>query len=116
MPFGAAAVAARGHGAELVDPRPFAVGSIARTFEAYPAIGPVLPAMGYGDAQVAELRETIDRADADVVLIGTPIDLRRLIELSKPALRVTYSLREIGSPTLVDALREAGLAGRPVAT
>ena len=116
MPFGAAAVAARDHGAELVDPRPFAVGSIARTFEAYPSIGPVLPAMGYGDEQIAELRETIERADADAVLIGTPIDLRRLIELSRPALRVTYSLREIGSPTLADALREAGLAGRPVAT
>ncbi len=116
MPFGAAAVAARDHGAVLVDPRPFAVGSIARAFEAYPGIGPVLPAMGYGDAQVAELRQTIDRADADVVLIGTPIDLRRLIDLSKPALRVTYSLREIGSPTLADALREAGLAGRPVGT
>jgi predicted GTPase len=116
MPFGAAAVAARDHGAELVDPRPFAVGSIARTFEAYPSIGPVLPAMGYGDEQIAELRETIERADVDAVLIGTPIDLRRLIELSRPALRVTYSLREIGSPTLADVLREAGLAGRPVAT
>jgi predicted GTPase len=113
MAFGAATVAARDHGAELVDPRPFAVGSIARTFEAYPSIGPVLPAMGYGDEQIAELRETIERSDADVVLIGTPIDLRRLIELSKPALRVTYSLRELGSPTLADALREAGLAGRP---
>ena len=113
MAFGAAAVAARDHGAELVDPRPFAVGSIARTFEAYPSVGPVLPAMGYGDEQIAELRETIERTDADVVLVGTPIDLRRLIDVSKPALRVTYSLREIGSPTLADVLREAGLAGRP---
>jgi len=115
MAFGAATVAAREHGAELVDPRPFAVGSIARTFETYPSIGPVLPAMGYGDAQVAELRETIERADADVVLIGTPIDLRRLMGISKPAVRVTYSLREVGSPTLAEVLREAGLAGRPVA-
>ncbi len=114
MPYGAAALAAREHGAELVDPRPFAVGSIAETFARFPHIGPVLPAMGYGDDQVEELRETIERSDADVVLIGTPIDLRRLIALDKPALRVTYGLREVGTPTLGDLLRGEGLIGQPI--
>src|SRR5262249_48379044 len=80
MGFGAAVLAAQQHGAaELVDPRPFALGSIARAFEQYPHLGRVLPAMGYGDAQVEELRETIARSDADLVLIGTPIDLPRLV-------------------------------------
>jgi predicted GTPase len=110
MTYGAAVLAAKQHGAaELVDPRPFAVGSIARTFEAYPHVGELLPAMGYGDDQVADLRETISRSDAELVLIGTPIDLRRLIELDKPALRVTYRLQEVGEPTLADVLAEHGL-------
>ena len=78
MTYGAAVLAAQANGAaEIVDPRPFAVGSIARRFEKYPHIGALLPAMGYGDEQMAELRETIERSDADLVLIGTPIDLRR---------------------------------------
>ena len=86
MAYGAAVLAAQAAGAaELVDPRPFAVGSIAQTFERFPHLGRVLPAMGYGDAQVEELRETIARSDADLVLIGTPIDLRRLISFDKPA-------------------------------
>src|SRR5205823_3807279 len=85
MGFGAAVLAARANGAELVDPRPFAVGSIAEAFRTWPAIGPLLPALGYGELQVEELRETIARCDADVVLIGTPIDLRRLIDFDKPA-------------------------------
>jgi predicted GTPase len=110
MPYGAAVLAAKQYGAaDLVDPRPFAVGSIADTFKAYPHMGDLLPAMGYGDEQIQELRETIARSDAELVLIGTPIDLRRLIELDKPALRVTYRLQEVGEPTLSDVLAEKGL-------
>src|SRR2546421_685286 len=114
MTYGAAVLAAKVNGAaELVDPRPFAVGSIAETFEAYPHVGALLPAMGYGRRQTEELRETIARSDADLVLIGTPIDLRRVIELDKPALRVTYRLEEIGEPTLADVLAEHGLIETP---
>jgi predicted GTPase len=114
MTYGAAVLAAKASGAaELVDPRPFAVGSIAETFEAYPHVGALLPAMGYGRRQMEELRKTIARSDADLVLIGTPIDLRRLIELDKPALRVTYRLQEIGEPTLAAVLAEHGLVGAP---
>src|SRR5436305_5013248 len=107
MTYGAAVLAAEQYGAaSLVDPRPFAVGSIAQTFEDYPNVGTLLPAMGYGREQMDDLRETISCSDADLVLIGTPIDLRRLIELDKPALRVTYRLQEIGEPTLADVLAE----------
>jgi predicted GTPase len=114
MRYGAAVLAARAHGAaELVDPRPFAVGSIRETFEAYPHVGALLPAMGYGNGQIEELRETIERAKADLVLIGTPIDLRRLIDFRTPALRVTYRLEEIGEPTLADVLADSGLIGAP---
>src|SRR5256714_14224401 len=110
MTYGAAVLAAKQHGAaELVDPRPYAVGSIAETFERYPNVGPLLPAMGYGKQQMKDLRETIHRCDADLVLIGTPIDLRRLIDFGKPALRVTYKLQEMGEPTLKDVLAEKGL-------
>jgi predicted GTPase len=112
MTYGAAVLAAEAHGAaELVDPRSFAVGSIAKTFEEYPHVGRLLPAMGYGREQVEELRETIARSDAELLLIGTPIDLRRIIELDKPALRVTYRLEEIGEPTLATVLTERGLIG-----
>jgi predicted GTPase len=110
MTYGAAVLAAKQHGAaELVDPRPFAVGSIAKTFEDYPEVGTLLPAMGYGDEQVRDLRETIERTDADLVLIGTPIDLRRVVDFDRPALRVTYGLQEVGEPTLADVLAEKGL-------
>ncbi len=110
MTYGAAVLAAKQHGAaELVDPRPFAVGTIAETFEQYPNVGTLLPAMGYGRKQMDDLRETIERSDAELVLIGTPIDLRRLIDLDKPALRVTYKLQEMGEPTLKDVLVEKGL-------
>ena len=110
MEYGAAVIAARAHGAaEIVDPRPFAVGSIAEAFEEYPRTGPVLPAMGYGRQQIDDLRATIERSDAEVVLIGTPIDLRRLIDFDKPALRVSYRLEEIGEPTLADVLARYGL-------
>jgi predicted GTPase len=110
MTYGAAVLAARANGAaELVDPRPFAVGSIARTLEEWPHIQGLLPAMGYSDEQMDDLRQTIERSDADVVLIGTPIDLRRVIDFDKPALRVTYRLEELSSPTLADLLAERGI-------
>ena len=110
MTYGAAVLAAKAGGAsELIDPRPFAVGSIKETFAKYPHMTQLLPAMGYGRKQMEELRETIERSDADLVLIGTPIDLRRVIELDKPALRVTYSLQEIGEPTIAQLLAERGI-------
>src|SRR5213595_2523464 len=109
MTYGAAVLAAKANGAaELIDPREAAVGSIAQTFEDYPNVGALLPAMGYGREQMDDLRETISRSDADLVLIGTPIDLRRLIELDKPALRVTYCLQEL-EPALADILSERGI-------
>jgi predicted GTPase len=114
MTYGAAVLAAKQHGAaELVDPRPFAVGSIAETFRRHPHVGALLPAMGYGRRQIAELRETIARSGAELVLVGTPIDLRRLLDLEQPALRVTYRLQELGEPTLADVLRERGLLDAP---
>jgi predicted GTPase len=110
MTYGAAVLAAKEHGAaSLVDPRPFAVGSIAQTFADYPNVGTLLPAMGYGREQMEDLRETIARSDAELVLIGTPIDLRRLIELDKPALRVTYRLQELDEPGLAEILAERGI-------
>jgi predicted GTPase len=110
MAYGAAVLAARTHGAaSLVDPRPFAVGSIAEALDAHPHVGALLPAMGYGRRQMEELRATIARSDAELVLIGTPIDLRRLIDLDAPALRVGYRLEEVGEPTLDQLLAEYGL-------
>ncbi|HEU4942516.1 MAG TPA: cyclic 2,3-diphosphoglycerate synthase [Gaiellaceae bacterium] len=110
MAYGAAVLAAKEHGAaSLVDPRPFAVGSIAETLQEYPHVTELLPAMGYGRKQMDELRETIARSDADLVLIGTPIDLRRIVDFDKPALRVTYRLQELGEPTLASLLEERGL-------
>ena len=112
MTFGAAVLAAKAHGAaELVDPRPHAVGSIAATFAEYPHVSGLLPAMGYGRKQMEDLAETIKRSDPDLVLVGTPIDLRRLIDFEVPALRVTYRLEEVGEPTLADVLGEYGLIG-----
>jgi predicted GTPase len=114
MTYGAAVLAARQHGAaELVDPRPFAVGSIARTFERYPHVDALLPAMGYGHKQIEELRETIERSGADLVLIGTPIDLRRVVDIQTPALRVRYRLQELGEPTLAAILAERGILDAP---
>ncbi len=105
MAYGAGYVAARRFGAsEIVDPRPFAVKSIKATYEKYPKTGPILPAMGYGDAQTRDLEATINRSDVDMVLIGTPIDLNRIIKINKPAQRVRYELQEIGLPTLTDIL------------
>ena len=107
MPYGAGWVAARRYGAAaLVDPRPYAVGSLAETLAKYPHMGPVLPAMGYSDAQIADLEATIRQVPADVVLIATPIDLRQLLHIDQPALRVRYELQEIGEPTLFSCLQQ----------
>jgi predicted GTPase len=106
MKFGAGVVAARAHGAaEIVDPRPWAIGSIEATFRKYD-VGPVLPAMGYSDEQLRELEKIIDVADVDLVVIGTPIDLRRVIDVRKPAVRVRYDLEVLpDSPSLAEVLR-----------
>jgi predicted GTPase len=112
MTYGAAVLAAKEHGAaELVDPKPYAVGSIAATFAEYPHVKGLLPAMGYGRKQMQDLAETIKLTAPDLVLVGTPIDLRRLIDFEVPALRVTYRLEEVGEPTLADVLGEYGLIG-----
>jgi predicted GTPase len=105
MGYGAGYVAAKRFGAgEVVDPRPYAVRSIAATYVKYPTSGPILPAMGYSDAQVRDLEETLNNTPGDVVLIGTPIDLTRLITLNKPSVRVDYELKIVGRPTLGDVL------------
>lgn len=107
MSFGAAVVAAKRAGAAaLVDPRPYLVGSLKKTFEDYPHIGPLVPAMGYGDDMVADLEATINATPADVVVAGTPIDLGRLIKTDKPVVRVRYELKVVGKPTLDDVVRE----------
>jgi len=101
MAFGAATVAARTLGAkEIVDPRPFAVGRIAETFDLYPSIGPLLPAMGYSAEQVQDLETTIANVPCDAVILGTPIDLTRLVHIRQPVVRVRYELQEIGQPDL----------------
>ena len=105
MAYGAGFVAARKFGAaEIVDPRPYAVGSIIETYRKYPDTGKILPAMGYGDSMMHDLETTIDNAEVDLVVIGTPIDLNRIITIKKPTQRVRYELQEIGKPTLTDVL------------
>lgn len=104
MPFGAGVIAAKQFGAELVDPRPFAVGSILKAYEKYPHIGDLLPAMGYGEQQIKELETTINNSNAEMVLIATPVDLGRLLDLKTPAVRLKYELQEIGEPTLENVL------------
>lgn len=107
MSFGAGFLAARKFGAgEIIDPRPYAVGSIGKAFQCYPKTGPVLPALGYGAKQIAELEATMNAAPVDLVLIATPIDLRRIIKIKHPTVRVRYELKEIGHPTLADILKE----------
>ncbi len=107
MKIGAGVVAAKKYGAsELVDPRPFTVGRLADTFRIYPEIGVLLPAMGYGEQQLKDLEATINKADCDAVVIGTPIDLNRVINIKKPTTRVFYDLQEIGSPDLREVLSE----------
>jgi predicted GTPase len=106
MAYGAGWVAARRFGAaEIVDPRPFAVGTIHDTFVKYPNTGTILPAMGYGDAMVKDLENTINKADVDLVISATPIDLNRILKVNKPMQRVRYELQEIGQPTLTDILK-----------
>lgn len=105
MAFGAGFVAARRFGAaEIVDPRPFAVGSIVETYKKYPGTGKILPAMGYGEQMIKDLEQTIENADVDMVVIGTPIDLTRVMKITKPSQRVRYELEEIGKPSLTDIL------------
>lgn len=105
MTYGAAVIAAQRLGAaQIVDPRPWVAGSIKETFDKYPNIGPLLPAMGYSKEQIDDLEKTIRRVDADLVLIGTPIDLTRLVDFVKPTARVRYDLEEKGSPTLSEVV------------
>jgi predicted GTPase len=106
MAYGAGMIAAERLGAgEMVDPRPYAVGSIVTTFQKYSHLGAILPALGYGKDQIHELEETINATPCDVVLIGTPIDLRRVLKINKPAVRAKYELQEIGTPTLEEILK-----------
>jgi len=107
MKYGAGVMAALRFGAaEIIDPRPFAVGEIKKTFEKYPETGELLPAMGYSPQQVRDLETTINASDAEVVIIGTPIDLRRIIKIDKPSLRVNYDLQIIGRPNLEDVIKK----------
>ena len=107
MKIGAGTVAAQKYGAaECIDPRPYTVGKLSETFNIYPNIGKLLPAMGYGEQQVKDLEATIENADCDSVIIGTPIDLNRIIKINKPNTRVYYDLQEIGRPNLQDILKD----------
>ena len=107
MKIGAGTVAAKKYGASMiVDPRPYTVGKLAETFEIYPEIGILLPAMGYGEEQLRDLEKTINNTDCDSVVIGTPIDLTRIINIKKPNTRVYYDLQEIGEPTLETVLTD----------
>jgi predicted GTPase len=110
MKYGAGTIAAQRLGAsDIVDPRPYTVDSITATFNKYPNIGVLLPAMGYGEKQMKDLEKTINQTDCDAVVIGTPIDLGRLLKINKPFTRVTYDLNEKGSITLETILKEKGL-------
>lgn len=100
MAYGAGLIAAEKAGATIIDPRPYAVGSIAETFKKFPHLTKVLPAMGYSDEQIASLQETIERSDCDVVVTGTPIDINRLVKVNKPIIRAGYEMEEIGDVTL----------------
>ncbi|MCR4871964.1 MAG: cyclic 2,3-diphosphoglycerate synthase [Bacteroidales bacterium] len=106
MKIGAGTVAALKHGAELVDPRPYTVGELTTTFERYPNIGTLLPAMGYGAQQMKDLEKTIANTPCDAVVVGTPIDLPRFIKIKQPVVKVGYELQEIGTPTLKEVLDE----------
>ncbi|NOX18116.1 MAG: GTPase [Chlorobi bacterium] len=110
MKYGAGTVAAqKNYASEIVDPRPYTVKSITATYEKYPNIGILLPAMGYGEEQMKDLEETINRVECDSVVIGTPIDLGRILNINKPSTRVMYEIQEIGNYTLEDALKEKGI-------
>ncbi|MBN1485495.1 MAG: GTPase [Chloroflexia bacterium] len=111
MTFGAGVVAARRFGAEeIVDPRPYVTRSIAETFQKYPHIGPLLPAMGYGEKQMRDLQETINAVECDLVVIATPIDLRKLLQINKPSVRVRYELEELSKPGLAEIIQERVLS------
>jgi len=107
MKYGAGIVAAKKFGAkEIIDPRPYAVGTIKDTYTKYPETGTLLPAMGYGKKQTQELEDTINAVDCDMVIIGTPIDLSRIIKINKKSVRVKYKLQEIGRPNLEEILKQ----------
>ncbi|MCG2820818.1 MAG: cyclic 2,3-diphosphoglycerate synthase [Candidatus Atribacteria bacterium] len=107
MKYGAGVVAAQKYGAkEIIDPRPYAIGTIKDTYTKYPGIGTLLPAMGYGKKQIQELEDTINAVDCDIVIIGTPIDLSRIIKINKKSIRVKYELQEIGRPNLEEILSQ----------
>jgi predicted GTPase len=107
MTYGSGMVAAKKHGAaEIIDPRPWVTGKIKAAFEKYPRVGPLLPALGYGDEQVRDLEETIRRVPCDLVIVATPVDLTRIVKIDKPMLRVRYDLQEMGTPTLETVLKE----------
>lgn len=109
MEYGAGMIAAWNYGAaEIIDPRPYTVNSITATYKKYPKIGTLLPAMGYGEQQIKDLEETINRTKCDSVIIGTPIDLGRILKIDKPAVRVRYELQEIGAVTVKSVLKEKG--------
>ena len=111
MPFGAGILAATEHGAsEFIDPRPWAIGEIAETFKQYPDIGDLLPAMGYGDQQIEDLEKTVNAVDCDLVLVATPIDLTRLIEIEKPSMRIGYSLKPVDG-ALTEAVKKVSPTG-----
>jgi predicted GTPase len=114
MPYGAGVVAARQAGAaELVDPKPYAVGSIRETYEKYPHLTTLLPAMGYSAVQRAELQQTIEKTPCDLVVVATPIDLARVVILDKPSVRVTYDVEELTSPGLFSRLSKFTEQYRP---
>ena len=107
MKFGAGTVAAHNHGAaEIIDPKPYLVGQLRDTFETYPGIGDLLPAMGYGEEQLRDLQATIANCPCDTVVIGTPIDLSRVIRIDKPSVRVRYDLNELGDTDLQSVVKE----------
>jgi len=107
MKYGAGVVAAQKYGAkEIVDPRPYAIGTIKDTYTKYPGVGTLLPAMGYGKKQIQELEDTINAVDCDIVIIGTPIDLSRIVKINKKSIRVKYELQEIGRPDLEEVLNQ----------
>ena len=107
MKLGAGTVAAQRFGAgEIVDPRPYVVGKLKETFDIYPNIGVLLPAMGYGEQQLKDLEQTINNTECDAVIVGTPIDLTRIININKPYTRVHYELDEISSPNLTEIIND----------
>jgi len=107
MAYGAGLVAARSHSAaEIVDPRPFASGTLRGVYDSYPHIGPVLPAVGYFPDQIRDLEETVRRAECDTVVVATPVDLRQVIALDRPSTRVYYDMQDMGEPTLRDTMEE----------